>query len=92
MELYQHKPIFYSLGNFIFDQHYGPTTEAVLANVTIAGKKICQIEMTPVFINECVPERADEKTAAKIRTDLIKYSEPFGLTESTFKNWELTNF
>ena len=92
MEIYHHKPIFYSLGNFIFDQHYGPTTETVFAKVTIARKKINRIELTPVFINESVPERADEEKATTIRSNFIKYSEPFGLTDSTFKNFELTDF
>ncbi len=27
MEIYQNKPIFYSLGNFIFDQYFSPDTQ-----------------------------------------------------------------
>lgn len=79
MELYKHKPTFYSLGNFIFDQRYGPTTEAILVKINIVGKKISKTEIAPVFIKECVPEEADEKTAARIKANFLKYSEPFGL-------------
>jgi poly-gamma-glutamate capsule biosynthesis protein CapA/YwtB (metallophosphatase superfamily) len=31
MEIYQNKPIFYSLGNFIFDQYFSPDTQEGLA-------------------------------------------------------------
>ena len=31
MEIYQNKPIFYSLGNFIFDQYFSPDTQEELA-------------------------------------------------------------
>lgn len=31
MEIYQNKPIFYSLGNFVFDQYFSPDTQEGLA-------------------------------------------------------------
>jgi poly-gamma-glutamate capsule biosynthesis protein CapA/YwtB (metallophosphatase superfamily) len=79
MELYQHKPIFYSLGNFIFDQHYGPTTQSIFANITISEKRIRRIELLPVLIHDFVPGMADQETAAVINKNFLKYSEPFNL-------------
>ena len=45
MEIYQGKPIFYSLGNFIFDQYFSSDTQqglslGVLANFDQASKKL----------------------------------------------------
>lgn len=89
MEIYKKKPIFYSLGNFIFDQRFGPTTESICAKITIVQKRIKRVEMIPILINGCAPERADKKTAAKISAGFLKYSEPFGLKESHLNRWEL---
>lgn len=89
MEIYNNRPICYSLGNFIFDQSFGPTTESVCAKITIADKKINRIEIIPIFINGCVPELADTHTATRISANFLKYSEPFELKKSTSNRWEL---
>lgn len=40
MEIYQGKPIFYSLGNFVFDQYFSPDTQEGLAiGINIASRK-----------------------------------------------------
>jgi poly-gamma-glutamate synthesis protein (capsule biosynthesis protein) len=81
IELYHDKPIFYSLGNFIFDQRYGPATESIFLKVTVNGTKMKRIDIVPVIINQCVPEKADPKSASRIRSNLLKYSEMFGLSD-----------
>lgn len=41
MELYKEKPIFYSLGNFIFDQYFSkPTQEGLAIGINIENKKM----------------------------------------------------
>lgn len=92
MEIYRDKPILYSLGNFIFDQRYGPATHSVLGKLTIAGKSISRIEIVPVSIRECVPEMAHGQTASEIKGNFLKYSEPFHLTKSRAFGWDLKNF
>lgn len=40
MEVYSGKPIFYSLGNFIFDQHAPLTKEGLTLKITLHGEKV----------------------------------------------------
>lgn len=48
-EQYANGHIFYSLGNLIFDQEWSePTTEGVVAKVTLENKKISNIEFLPI--------------------------------------------
>lgn len=50
-ETYQGKPIFYSLGNFIFDQNWSqPTSQSVMVRLVIEKNKIKDINNTPIII------------------------------------------
>jgi poly-gamma-glutamate synthesis protein (capsule biosynthesis protein) len=89
MEIYHGKPICYSLGNFIFDQRYGPATESLFVKVTITKKRIKQLEIVPITIRECLPHLADTESATKIRENFLKYSEPFDLKNTETNRWEL---
>lgn len=53
-EIYQGKPIFYSLGNFAFDWDVmrGRHLDGLALRCLIAGKKITEIELLPVRRNE----------------------------------------
>jgi poly-gamma-glutamate capsule biosynthesis protein CapA/YwtB (metallophosphatase superfamily) len=53
-EIYQGKPIFYSLGNFVFDWDVmrGRHLDGLALRCSIAGKKISRIELVPVRRNE----------------------------------------
>jgi len=48
MEVYKGKPIFYSLGNFIFDQNDPENQESFIINMQFAGTKLTAISATPV--------------------------------------------
>ena len=51
MELYKGKPIFYALGNFIFDQEWSQKTkEGMLAKLWFSGSELKHIQLLPVFI------------------------------------------
>ena len=51
MEIYKNKIIFYSLGNFIFDQYFSEETKNVMAlNINISNEKI-KIGLLPLKIN-----------------------------------------
>jgi len=50
-EIYQNKPIFYSLGNFIFDQNWSIETSASeIINLTITKTEIINTETIPLII------------------------------------------
>ncbi|MDN7025662.1 CapA family protein [Methanoculleus sp. FWC-SCC1] len=52
-EIYKNRPIFYSLGNFIFDHTYIPTTrESFIAEIDVQDSSdLMDINITPVTIN-----------------------------------------
>lgn len=54
IEQYQGKPIYYSIGNFIFDQKKPINSKACMVKVTIK-KESSHIETIPIVIRNCVP-------------------------------------
>lgn len=68
LEIYQGKPIFYSLGNFIFDQSWSvDTTEGLAVRFAFQGKTLRQAEMIPIKIeNNCCARLADPREAQTI--------------------------
>lgn len=56
IEQYQGKPIYYSIGNFIFDQKKPINSKACLVKITIK-KESSHIETIPIVIRNCVPEK-----------------------------------
>lgn len=53
IEEYKGVPIFYSLGNFVFDQMWSQKTrEGIIANITIKDNKVSTYSATPIFINK----------------------------------------
>ena len=60
VEIYNGKPIFYSLGNFVFDQMFSQETrEGLMVKLTFLNKKLTTAELIPVIIdNYCCPRFA----------------------------------
>ncbi len=51
MEVYEGKPIWYALGNFVFDQTWSePTMEGILLELTFAGRELVQVRLHPFVI------------------------------------------
>jgi poly-gamma-glutamate capsule biosynthesis protein CapA/YwtB (metallophosphatase superfamily) len=51
MEVYEGKPIWYALGNFVFDQTWSePTMEGITLELTFAGAELVQAHMRPHII------------------------------------------
>ncbi len=48
MEIYKGKPIFYSLGNFIFDQNDPENQESFIVNMQFMGTKLTALSAVPV--------------------------------------------
>lgn len=57
-EVYKGKPIFYSIGNFIFDQNKQMNTQSKIVNLLITKDSIAFGEL-PVEIKNCVPHLAE---------------------------------
>ena len=55
IEEYKGKPIYYSIGNFIFDQQKPMNTRGCMVKITI-GKENIQTEAIPITIQNCKPE------------------------------------
>lgn len=55
VEIYKGKVIFYSLGNFVFDQGWTKTKDSVLAQFKIKEDGSQVIELTPMKVNEASP-------------------------------------
>lgn len=73
IEKYKEGYIFYSLGNFIFDQTTPKSTkEGLMAKIVFKDKKLREIEITPVFIERFSQPRVLEGEEAKRVIDSIK--------------------
>ncbi len=61
MEVYQGKPIFYSLGNFIFDQYFSSDTQESLAVKLNVGVSTTTIHFVPLRSTASAPRLLDDK-------------------------------
>jgi poly-gamma-glutamate synthesis protein (capsule biosynthesis protein) len=51
MEVYKGRPIWYALGNFVFDQTWSePTSEGLLLELTFSGRHLVQVRLHPTII------------------------------------------
>ncbi len=57
MEVYKGRPIWYALGNFVFDQDWSePTMEGITLELTFAGSDLVQVRMRPhVILDKAQP-------------------------------------
>lgn len=77
-EIYKGTPIYYSIGNFVFDRQipYG-TDEAVILRLTVGKNGIISTEELPVIIEDCQPKLAEGERCEQIKADLERYSQRF---------------
>ena len=61
MEVYEGKPIWYALGNFIFDQTWSePTMEGMTLELTFRGAELVQVRMRPhIILDKAQPNFLD---------------------------------
>ena len=61
MEVYEGKPIWYALGNFVFDQTWSePTMEGITLELTFEGKELVQVRMRPhIILDKAQPNFLD---------------------------------
>jgi poly-gamma-glutamate capsule biosynthesis protein CapA/YwtB (metallophosphatase superfamily) len=68
MEVYKGKPIWYALGNFVFDQTWSePTMEGITLELTFRGSELVQAKMRPhIILDKAQPNFLDERGDGKI--------------------------
>ena len=61
MEVYKGKPIWYALGNFVFDQTWSePTMEGITLELTFRGTELAQVRMRPhIILDKAQPNFLD---------------------------------
>lgn len=68
MEVYEGKPIWYALGNFVFDQTWSePTMEGITLELTFEGTKLVQVRMRPhIILDKAQPNFLDPGGDGKV--------------------------
>ncbi len=68
MEIYQGKPIWYALGNFVFDQTWSePTMEGITLELTFRGNELAQVRIRPhIILDKAQPNFLDPAGAGKV--------------------------
>ena len=72
-EIYKHHPIFYSLGNFIFDQYFSTATqEGLTVNLVIRPSQI-KVSLFPVKIIKSQPQLMNQNEKKTFLNKLVTY-------------------
>ena len=73
VELYKGKPIWYALGNFVFDQTWSePTMEGITLELTFHGPRLVQAVMRPhIILDKAQPNLMEPAAAGKIVMDQV---------------------
>ena len=68
MEVYKGKPIWYALGNFVFDQTWSePTMEGITLELTFRGKTLVQARMRPhIILDKAQPNLLDPAGSGRV--------------------------
>jgi poly-gamma-glutamate capsule biosynthesis protein CapA/YwtB (metallophosphatase superfamily) len=68
LEIYKGHPIWYALGNFVFDQTWSePTSEGLLLDLTFDGKQLVQARLQPtVILNGAQPNLLNPATDGRV--------------------------
>lgn len=89
VEVYKGRPIFYSLGNFVFGMHNPDMVHNIAAAIAFDGDRLTSAEILPVhgknFANQFSPYFLTGKGAMKVIKKIRKISSKFG-TKITFSD------
>ena len=68
MEIYEGKPIWYALGNFVFDQTWSePTMEGITLELTFRGTELVQVRLRPhIILDKAQPNFLDPAGAGRV--------------------------
>lgn len=77
IEIYKGKPIFYSLGNFVFNSQDKLSTKTMIGQVKIVDKKVSEAEVIPMKIIKSRPISVTEKERLETTNYLNNISKNF---------------
>ncbi len=75
VELYKGKLIAHSLGNFVFDISYPETFPSMILDTKVDKNNFYEFSITPIFIDDYIPQRAKGELGLYILDDLAKRSK-----------------
>jgi poly-gamma-glutamate capsule biosynthesis protein CapA/YwtB (metallophosphatase superfamily) len=75
VELYNGKLIAHSLGNFAFDQEFPETYPSFILNTKVNETGFYEFTLTPVYIDDYIPQRAEGGLGLHILDDLAQRSK-----------------
>ena len=79
-EVYKNKPVFYSLGNFVFDQtHTDPTRQGIVLNANFYKGRLINFEIIPQ--KACGYHQTTNNLATKIISGELSYEEVDNFSE-----------
>lgn len=81
IEIYNGRPIFYSLGNFIFGHDHSSWADDMIVKLHVGGRRLSRVEVLPVR-GRYQPAVVDGDDAEPLRRHLAAVSRPFGTTFS----------
>jgi len=78
MEVYKGKPIWYALGNLVFDQTWSEETmEGLTLELTFSGNRLAQVRIRPhVILDKAQPDFLDPAKDGKIVMDRVFKASP----------------
>jgi poly-gamma-glutamate synthesis protein (capsule biosynthesis protein) len=89
MEVYQGKPIFYSLGNFIFDQYFSADTQEGLSVGLDFGEASTTISLYPLKSEKATPRLMNEEEKTKFWEKFIAWSQLDSAQQAEIKSGHL---
>jgi len=78
VEVYKKRPIIYSLGNFVFDQHELHERQSAIFECVFEKGNVDSISFIPVILEKSCPRIAEKREGKKIMNTIIEISNEFG--------------
>jgi hypothetical protein len=76
-----HKPVFYSLGNFVFDQNQPATKNGILVGLDLNAERKASYKIRPFVLKNCFPARMDKLEKERCKQQILKNSKSINLQE-----------
>lgn len=80
VEMYNGKPIFYNLGNFIFDQSNPATHRSYFLNLDLVEEN-CTVTLYPTYLSNYLPHFMDSQSGKALINELYPQCDELEITE-----------
>jgi len=89
-EVYNNCPIFYSLGNAVFDQYWSSNTQVGLSVAIVMSDQQKEIYMIPIKNVKSQLQLMDDEEAAQFLAEMSEYSEGDDATKAALREGHIT--